>query len=92
MKSAYELAMERLEKHAPTSQLTAAQKAQIAEIDSLARAKSAEKDLFLREQITKALAGGDYQSAQQLEQQLVRELRGIHADADERKAAVRGGG
>ncbi len=34
MKSAYELAMERLEKGAPTIKLTDDQKAQIAEIDS----------------------------------------------------------
>jgi len=89
MKSAYELAMERLEKSSPSSQLTAAQKSQIAEIESMAKAKIAEKDLFLREQITKAIGSGDYQSAQQIEQQLARELRAIQADAEDRKAAVR---
>jgi len=47
MKSAYELAMERLEKNAPTVHVTEAQKAQIAEIDILARARTAEKELFL---------------------------------------------
>jgi hypothetical protein len=89
MKSAYELAMERLEKNSPSSQLTAAQKSQIAEIESMARAKIAEKDLFMREQITKAVASGDYQSAQQIEQQLAREMRAIQADAEDRKDAVR---
>ena len=89
MKSAYELAMDRLEKQSPSSTLTPAQKSQIAEIESVARAKIAEKELFLREQITKALGNGDLQSAQQIEQQLAREIRGIHSDAEDRKAAVR---
>jgi hypothetical protein len=89
MKSAYELAMSKLEKQSPSSTLTAAQKSEIAEIESVARAKTAEKELFLREQITKALASGDLQAAQQIEQQLAREVRGIHSDAEERKAAVR---
>ncbi len=89
MKSAYELAMARLEKQSPSSNLTASQKAQIAEIESLSRAKIAEKELFLREQITKALAGADVQGAHQIEQQLVREISGIQSSAEERKAAVR---
>ena len=89
MKSAYELAMDRLEKQSPSSKLTDAQKLQIAEIESMARAKIAEKELFLREQMTKALANGDPQAAQQIEQQLAREIRGINSDMEERKAAVR---
>ena len=89
MKSAYELAMDRLEMQSPSSTLSAAQKSQIAEIESLARAKAAEKELFLREQVTKALAGGDHQGAQQIEQQLAREIQRVHSDAEEKKTAVR---
>ena len=51
MKSAYELAMERLEKSAPTLTLTDAQKAQMAEIDSTYKARIAEKELFLQGKI-----------------------------------------
>ncbi len=91
MKSAYELAMERLEKHTPSAALTEEQKSQIAEIESLARAKVAEKELFLREQSAKALATGDRHAADQIEQQLAHETRRIQSDAEERKAAVRGG-
>ena len=58
MKSAYELAMERLEKNAPTVSLTDEQKAQIAEIDSSYRAKIAEKELFLKDQIRSAQRAG----------------------------------
>ena len=42
MKSAYELAMERLQKDAPSVPLNAEQRAQIADIDSLYTAKIAE--------------------------------------------------
>ncbi len=48
MKSAYELAMERLEKNAPTVPLTDDQKRMIAEIDSIYTARIPEKELFLR--------------------------------------------
>ena len=53
MKSAYELAMERLEKQSPTAKLNTRQKTEIAEIESTAKAKIAEKEVFLKDQITK---------------------------------------
>ncbi len=89
MKSAYELAMERLEKHSPSAKLNAAQKSKIAEIDSLAKAKVAEKELFLKEQVSKAQAAGDHSSVLQIEEQLAREIRRIHSDAEDKKNAVR---
>ena len=48
MKSAYDLAMERLEKNSPTHKLTEEQKASIAEIESICRSKIAERELLLR--------------------------------------------
>ena len=48
MKSAYELAMERLERQAPTRQLSEEQKSAIAEIESTYRARLAERELFLK--------------------------------------------
>jgi hypothetical protein len=53
MKSAYELAIERLEKASPSLSLTENQKKELAEVDSVYRAKIAEKELFLRNQIQK---------------------------------------
>jgi hypothetical protein len=91
MKSAYELAMERLQKQTPARKLTAAQKAEIAEIEANARAKVAEQELFLRDKIAAAAAEGKYEDAAQLEQQLVREIRRINEDAEAKKAKVRGG-
>ena len=89
MKSAYELAMERLEKTSPSTKLSADQKAQIAEVTSICKAKVAEKELFLREQIAKAELSGDYTEAAQLEQQLTREVHRLQEDAEEKKTRIR---
>lgn len=89
MKSAYELAMERLEKQSPTAILSDAQKAEIAEIDSTFRARLAERELFLQEQIGKARASGEFQELENLEKQLSSEMRRLQADCEEKKAKVR---
>ena len=89
MKSAYELAMERLEKNAPTMKVTEAQKAAIAEIDSLAKARTAEKELFLGGEIVKAQAAGDGGEVQALEKQLASERRRIAEEAETKKEHVR---
>ena len=47
MKTAYELAMERLKKTAPVMKLTAPQKKEIAELESKCKAKIAERELFV---------------------------------------------
>jgi hypothetical protein len=89
MKSAYELAMERLQKDAPTVTLTQEQKEQIAEIDSSYRAKIAEKELFLKDQIRNARGSGDMGEAEALEKQLAIEVRRLQADCEEKKEKLR---
>ncbi len=89
MKSAYELAMERLEKKAPSVTLTNEQKEQIAEIDSSYRAKIAEKELFLKDQIRKAHGGGSFEEAEVLEKQLTVEVRRLQEDCEEKKEKLR---
>jgi hypothetical protein len=89
MKSAYELAMERLESKSPTATLTPKQKERIAEVEAVAQSKIAEKELFLKEQITKSLASGDGPAAAQLEQQLAMEVRRIQTDAEAKRTAIR---
>jgi len=81
--------MERLEKKAPTVNLTEAQKAEIAEIESVAKARTAEKELFLGEQIAKARAAGELVEVQALEKQLASERRRIQEDAEGKKERVR---
>lgn len=90
MKSAYELAMERLEKQSPTAKLTDTQKAEISEIESTFKAKIAERELFLKDKIAEAAAQGKYEDIAQLEQQLAREIRRLNEDCEAKKAAVRG--
>jgi len=80
MKSAYELAMERLEKASPSISLTENQKREIAEIDSTYRAKIAEKELFLKDQIRKAQNAGKFDEVESLEKQLVAEIRRLQED------------
>ena len=89
MKSAYELAMERLEKQSPTAKLTDAQKEQITELESLTKAKKAEKDLFLRGEIEKAEAKGDFEVIEQLQKQLKHELQKLDEDLEKKKEKVR---
>ena len=91
MKSAYELAMERLEKSAPTVKLTDEQKAQIAEIESTYKAKIAEKELFLKGKIEEAGLSGSSAEHEQLEKQLAIEIRRLQEDCEEKKAKVRAG-
>lgn len=91
MKSAYELAMERLEKQAPSAKVTDAQKREIAEIDSLFKAKIAERELFLKEQIAKETAAGRYDEVEKIQDQLVRELRRLREDCEAKKTKVREG-
>ena len=88
MKSAYELAMERLEKSAPSVALTNEQKEQIAEIDSSYRAKIAEKELFLTDEIRKAKS---LEEAESLKKQLSSEVRRLQEDCEEKKEKLRAG-
>jgi hypothetical protein len=89
MKSAYELAMERLQKDAPTVKLNDDQRAQLAELDSQFRAKIAEKELFLKGEIGKAIAAGKFDEVEQLQQQLATETRRLEEDRESRKEKLR---
>lgn len=90
MKSAYELAMERLAKSEPAEKpLSAEQKARLAEIDTLYKGKWAEREVFLRGQLDKALSDGDADAADQLRTQLAREKIRLEEERDEEKERVR---
>jgi len=91
MKSAYELAMERLEKKAPTIKLTDKQKAEIAEINSLYGSKIAERETFLQGEIAQAKLKHDLTAINEIQDQLGREVRRLHREWEEKKAAVHGG-
>lgn len=92
MKSAYELAMERLNKTAPTIKLTDKQKKDLAEIDSKYAAKIAERELFLKDEFTKAAEKGDGEAMEQLQKQLASDRKTLEAEREEKKEKLRQGG
>ena len=91
MKSAYELAMERLAKDQPIVALTDDQKKQLAEVDSIFKARIAEKELFLKGEIQKAQATGKFDDAESLEKQLTTEIRRLQEDCEAKKEKLRAG-
>ena len=92
MKSAYELAMERLNKTAPAVKLTDKKKKELAEIDSKYAAKFAERELLLKDEMTKAVEKGDYEAVAQIEKQLLSDRKSIEAEKEEKKDKIRQGG
>ena len=64
MKSAYEIAMERLNKTAPAAKLTGKQKKQLAELDSRYTAKIAEREIALKGEMAKV--AGDFEKEKSL--------------------------
>ncbi|HEY2142757.1 MAG TPA: hypothetical protein VGH06_00260 [Candidatus Udaeobacter sp.] len=89
MKSAYELAMERLQKTSPSLALTEDQKKELAEVDSVYRARIAEKELFLKNQIRKAQSAGKFEEVESLEKQLAAEIRQLQQDCEAKKEKLR---
>ena len=89
MKSAYELAMERLNKISPTVKLSDEQKKEIADIEAQCAAKIADRELFLKGEIAKATDKEDFEAVEQLEKQLVSDRKSLRAEYEERKEKVR---
>ena len=91
MKSAYELALERLKASDPDSvtTLTEKQKKEIAEIDRRYKAKIAEKEIFLKNQLQEALAAGRQEDAEQIEQQLRNEKARLKEEMEDAREKVR---
>ena len=89
MKTAYELAMERLGKTAPVVKLSTEQKKQLAELDSQYAAKIAEREIALKDEMAKVSAAGDFEKVEALQQQLVSERKKLQAELVEKKERVR---
>jgi len=90
MKSAYELAMERLAKSDPSSQpLTAEQKQRLAEIDRVFQGKIAEREIFLKQQLDAALAKQEFDEADKLRKQIASEKARLEEEREDEKERVR---
>ena len=89
MKSAYELAMERLAAAQPAVNLSDGQKRRIADIEAKCKADIAAKELLLRGEMDKARATGDAEAMAQLQRQFADETRRFEEKRDRDKDAVR---
>ncbi|MDX9753617.1 MAG: hypothetical protein RBU29_06625 [bacterium] len=88
MKSAYELAMERLEKESPSGPpLTEDQRAELAAVDKKYQAKLAEIRILAEQE--KKQAAGDYATLREIENRMALDLRRAEDECEERKAAIR---
>lgn len=84
MKSAYERAMERLNKESPTKELSDEEKARIAEIENQAQARIAETQLAYDTKIAEA----NPMEAETLRQELVTEITRIEEKQNADKDAI----
>ena len=91
MKSAYDLAMERLEKQSPSIKLTEEQRSQLAEVDSLYKSRIAEKELLLNDQIRREQAAGKASEVEGLQKQLASEIRRLTDECESKKERIRQG-
>jgi hypothetical protein len=90
MKSAYELAMERLAKADPAAApLNAEQKARLAEIDRVYQGKLAEREIFLKQQLNAALAAQKLDEADQVRKQIAGEKARLEEEREDEKERVR---
>jgi len=91
MKSAYELAMEKLQKQAPDQSLSDEKKSELAELDNLYKSKLAEREVFLGGKITEASAVGDFEVLEQLQRELASDRKTLESELEEKKEEVRNG-
>jgi hypothetical protein len=91
MKSAYELAMERLAKSDPAAgkPLSQEQKARLAEIDRVYQGKLAEREIFLKKQLNEALADGKADEYEKIQKQLTGERARLEEEREDEKERVR---
>lgn len=90
MKSAYELAMERLAKAEPAAApLNAEQKARLAEIDRVYQGKLAEREIFLKQQLAEVLAARNLDEADKIRKQIASEKTRLEEEREEEKERVR---
>ena len=91
MKSAYELAMERLAKSDPTANrpLDPAKKAKLAAIDQVYKGKLAEREIFLKQQLESARVEGKPDEMEKISKQIASERARLEEEREDEKERVR---
>jgi len=92
MKSALELAMERLrDKQGEIVPLTHEQKVEIANIEAETKAKVAEEEIMAQDRLRAAYAGGDAEAVRKLDEGIKAEIARIRERGERRKQEIREG-
>lgn len=91
MKSAYELAMERLSKSDPDAgkPLTPEQKERLAEIDRVYKGKIAEREIFLKQKLDEAMSARKYEEIEQVQKQISSERARFEEEREAEKERIR---
>ena len=92
MKSAYELAMERLKGSEPdAAPLSSEQKERLAELDARYKAKIAEREIFLRKAFDEAAERNQHAELEQIRHQMLNERSRLEDERETEKERVRRG-
>jgi hypothetical protein len=93
IKSAYDLAMEKLAAKLPPTghKLRKHQKIKLAKLDAVYTARIAECELELKPKIAAARAKGDAEAAQKIEDNLRTEIAKLRRQLEDKKDAIRQG-
>jgi hypothetical protein len=89
VKSAYEIAMERLGQSGAAKKLTAEQKARLAEIDSLYKSKIAQCELAFQNGLRAALDAGDVAKEELLRTRFAADREKLEGEREAKKNRVR---
>lgn len=91
MKSAYQLAMEKLEQQAPSGNrtLSDSQKNALQETEKKFQAKFAEREIFLNQTLQKATLEGNGLEVEKIKRQLIDEKAMIEEEKEQEKEKIR---
>ena len=91
MKSAYQLAMEKLEQQAPSGKrtLSNSQKNALQETEKKFQAKFAEREIFLNQTLQKATREGNGLEVEKIKRQLIDEKAMIEEEKEQEKEKIR---
>ena len=93
MKSAYELAMERLQSADPetSTPLSAEQKNRLADLEARYKAKIAEREIFLKKALDETLEKGEAEEAEKIRKLMSNERARLEEEKEAEKDKVRAG-
>ena len=89
LKSAWELALEKLQENGSVRKLTEQQKQQISEIRKKYQARIAEREISLQSQMRKAAQEGALEQVESVQKQLVEERQVLQAEMEEKVEEIR---